>query len=559
MSDKPPSVFGIDLGTTYSCIAHVDEFNRAVVIPNSSGERITPSVIQFSGEERIVGIEAKNNAVLFPDETIDMVKREMGKKDSRYEIAGVFYTPEEISSYIVRKVVQDAEQYTGQAIKDVVITCPAYFGIPEREATAEAGKIAGLNVLSIINEPTAAAIAYGVNEGSDQVVLVYDLGGGTFDITMIKIEDGNITVICTDGDDHLGGRNWDEIIVNYMAEQWQDQTGSTEDPRDSTETLQDMFIRAEQAKKTLSQREKTDIPIIHECQRARVTLTLEKFDELTANLLDRTIVKTHFVLDEAKGRGIDKFDKLLLVGGATRMKQISQRVGAEFDCEPQLFEPDEAVSKGAAIFGQKLALDQEIKINIAEQLEKDGAAPVNVDEIVLDDTEPSVVALAQKKVAEERGIKVGDVQEQTKTTIINVTSRSFGVIAWDSSKDREIVSNLVKRNDALPVDVTQTFGTMEANQRIAEIHIADNLTGEAECEVSMSRVIGQVDMELPPGLPASSPIEITFSLNEQGRLVMKAKEMTTGKDVATELQTEAGSSVEDIEAAKQRATGIVVS
>lgn len=200
------TIFGIDLGTTYSCIAYVDESNRPTVVPNSAGDRTTPSVVQVSGEEVIVGKEAKNSSMLDPEETVDMIKRSMGKDEPR-EIGDKFYTPEEISSFVLRKVVQDAQQYTGKKITDVVITCPAYFGIPERNATQKAGEIAGLNVRSIINEPTAAAISYGMNEESDKVALVYDLGGGTFDVTIIKIEGSKIIVVCTDGDHNLGGRN----------------------------------------------------------------------------------------------------------------------------------------------------------------------------------------------------------------------------------------------------------------------------------------------------------------------------------------------------------------
>lgn len=240
MTQQTTTVFGIDLGTTYSCIAHIDEYGRPATIPNAEGDRTTPSVIFFDGESRIVGKEAKNNAVLYPDQVVELVKRQMGQSDWVFFYDGKEYTPEEISSYIIRKVVGDAETALGISITDVVITCPAYFGINEREATAKAGEIAGLNVRSIINEPTAAAISYGLHEELDQVVLVYDLGGGTFDITMIDIKSGEVNVIATGGDHHLGGRNWDEIVVNYLAEQWMTITGSGEDPLDDLETVQDL-------------------------------------------------------------------------------------------------------------------------------------------------------------------------------------------------------------------------------------------------------------------------------------------------------------------------------
>ena len=207
------TIFGIDLGTTYSCIAYVDEYGRPSVVPNVDSDRTTPSVVLFSGDERIVGKEAKQTSKLEPDNVVDMVKRFMGKSS---EFAFIYneknYTPEEISSYIIKKLVQDAEQNYGQKITDVVVTCPAYFGELERASTKAAGEIAGLNVRAILNEPTAAAISYGINQEEDQTILVYDLGGGTFDITVIQIEGNNIQVVCTDGDHNLGGRNWDEEV-----------------------------------------------------------------------------------------------------------------------------------------------------------------------------------------------------------------------------------------------------------------------------------------------------------------------------------------------------------
>jgi molecular chaperone DnaK len=223
-------IFGIDLGTTYSCIAYVDEFGKSVIISNSEGDRTTPSVVQFEENNRVVGKEAKNSAVLNPSQVVEMVKRHVGESNWRFGYNGTEYTAEEISSYILRKLVEDAEQSLGFSVKDVVITCPAYFGIAQRDATAHAGEIAGLNVREVINEPTAAAIMYGLQNEQDQVVLVYDLGGGTFDITVIEISAGAITVIATGGDHNLGGRNWDEAVVRYLAEQWKRETGSSDDP-----------------------------------------------------------------------------------------------------------------------------------------------------------------------------------------------------------------------------------------------------------------------------------------------------------------------------------------
>ncbi len=554
MTEQMTPIFGIDLGTTYSCVAYVDEYGRPAVVPNSAGDRTTPSVVQFDGAERIVGKEAKNSLLLYPDATVELIKREMGNPAYTFYYDGQKYTPEEISSYIVRKVVQDAAQYTGHAIQDVVITCPAYFGIPEREATARAGAIAGLNVRSIINEPTAAAIAYGVHEQADQVILVYDLGGGTFDTTMIEIKDGNITVICTDGDHFLGGRNWDEIVVTYLAREWQREAGSAEDPLDQSETLQDLFMRAEQAKYTLTQRDRAEVSVTHNGQRARVTLTREKFDELTDSLLTRTVELTRQTLAEAARRGYARFDQLLLVGGSTRMPQVARRLREEFGVEPKLFEPDEAVAKGAAIFGQKLMLDQEIRIRIAEAT---GVAP---ESVAVEATAQHVIEAAQEAVARDYGLQLGSVRKQAETTIVNVTSRSFGVVAWSTSLQREVVSNLIQRNDPLPAAANQRFGTREPNQLTALIQIVDNLSSDAQYDPPpASRLIAEAELRLPAGLPTGSPVEITFDLNEQGRLTAHARELTGGQTVEVEIETELGASEEELREAAARSQSITVS
>jgi molecular chaperone DnaK len=553
MAGESP-IFGIDLGTTYSCIAYVDEYNRPTVVPNIAGDRTTPSVVQFSGTERIVGKEAKNSSALYPDTTVDMVKRYMGRSNEfSFNYEETSYTPEEISSYILRRVVQDAEQYTSYKITDVVITCPAYFGIPEREATAKAGEIAGLNVRSIINEPTAAAIAYGVNEQTDQTVLVYDLGGGTFDVTIIKIESGNITVVCTDGDHYLGGRNWDEMIVRYLAEEWQKQTGSSNDPLDSSEVLQDLYEKAEKAKQTLTAREKTDIRIVHDALSARITLTREKFDELTEGLLNRTIELTKQALAEANKRGVSDFDQLLMVGGSTRMPQVAKRLLAELGKEPKFSEPDEAVAKGAAIYGQKLMLDDEFIKRLA------GAVGVPSEKINLEQVDSKVLEEVQQELANDYGLQLPAVKKSLVTKITNVTSRTFGIVTWHSRKQKEVVTNMILRNDPLPATITQTFGTRDDNQETIELIILDNLSSDKEYEIVDSRELGKTEMALPAGLPENSPIEVTFQLNEQGRLHMRARELKEGREVEIELQTECVTSIEEINAAAVRSKSLVIS
>jgi molecular chaperone DnaK len=542
------TVFGIDLGTTYSCIAYIDEYGRPATVPNAEGERITPSVVFFDGEQRIVGNEAKNNSVAYPDQVVAMVKRQMGQRDWVFFFNGAEYSAEEASSYILRKVVGDAEAFLGHKISDVVITCPAYFGVNEREATARAGEIAGLTVRSIINEPTAAAISYGLHDESDQVVLVYDLGGGTFDITMIEIKGGEINVIATGGDHYLGGRNWDETIVNYLAEQWVALTGSNEDPMDDIETVQDLFAKAEQAKKSLSAREKTDVTVTHAGQREKITLTREKFDELTGNLLERTVEYTHNMLREAEKKGFSRFDQILLVGGSTRMPQVIDRLRSEFSMEPKSFDPDEAVAKGAAWYGQKLAIGDLIQIKI------EGWGGTNAGA-----ANPEIVERARQEVAEEMGLTLPSVQKYDALSITNVTSRSFGVVAFDGRTNEEIVSNIIRVNDSVPAEATQRFGTMEANQQHADIRIVENIISDERADLASSEEIGNASLNLPSGLPANAAIEITFKLNEQGRLHATARELSDNRVVEVDIQTTRVISDSELAAAKARSKQLVVS
>jgi len=550
MSDK--TIFGIDLGTTYSAIAYVDQYQRPTVIPNAEGDLTTPSVVQFDNEERIVGKEARNSAALYPDATVSMIKRQMGNANYRFHYNGQDYSPQEISSYILKRLAQDAEAFSGIAVKDVVITCPAYFGITEREATAEAGQLAGFNVLSIINEPTAAAIAYGVHNTNDQTVLVYDLGGGTFDVTIINIQNGDIVVIATDGDHFLGGRNWDELVVNFLAEAWQREVGSSDDPLSSLETLEDLFLKAQEAKHTLTQREKTDVRVIHEGQTARIPLTRQQFDQLTQPLLNRTIELTKQVLEVGAQKGFSKIDQVLLVGGSSRMPQVMQALKPLFEVEPKLYEPDLAVAKGAAIYGQKLALDQEIRIRIAAKLGTDAEA-VDTQKVPA-----AVLEAAQVDVARESGLQLDAVKALSTQVIQNVASRSFGIVAWDPKQGRDVVSNLIKRNQAVPAQSIKRYGTKSANQNSVLIRIVENLSDESIAELSNSRQIGEAELMLPPGLPAEAPIEVTYRLDEQGRLHIRARDVTNERDVTVVVDTVGGLSEQERQAAANRSRDLII-
>lgn len=554
MTNQGTTIFGIDLGTTYSCIAYVDEYGKAVVIPNSEGDRTTPSVVQFEGNNRVVGKEAKNSAVLNPRQVVEMVKRHMGEADWRFEYEGMEYTAAEVSSYILRKLADDAEQYLDCPVKDVVITCPAYFGIAQRDATAHAGEIAGFNVKEVINEPTAAAIMYGLQNEQDQVVLVYDLGGGTFDITVIEIKSGAITVVATGGDHYLGGRNWDEAVVMYLAEQWKAETSSNDDPTDSEETQQDLWGKAEQAKWALTARQETKVVVTHAGQRVGVTLSREKFNELTAHLLERTIDFTRSTMAEAKIRGYTTFDQILLVGGSTKMPQVAERLKAEFGLPLRVFDPDEAVAKGAAVYGWKLALDEKIQIKIAEMV------GTSADQVDMAAVPQKIVEQAQESVARDSGLKLTSVKSVSGMSVTNVASHSFGIIAIDDSTNQEVIANMVIVNDPLPLSKTQTFQTFEADQESVELKVMENgETAHRVDDVTVGQEIGNAVLHLPPRLPLHAPIEVTFELQKDGRLYITGREPQSNASIKIDIQTSRNLSEEELQKAKARSRNVVVS
>lgn len=553
MSDPINKIFGIDLGTTYSSIAYVDEYGKPVIIPNAENQRITPSVVFFDGSEIVVGDVAKESAKLYPNEVVSFIKRSMGEANFLYEYDGKNYRPEEISSYILRKVAQDAEQTIGEKVQDVVITCPAYFGINEREATRKAGEIAGFNVRQIINEPTAAAIAYGtVQETENRVVLVYDLGGGTFDITMIDIQENSIDVICTGGDHNLGGKDWDDRIVAFLVQEFQRQTQSEEDILEDPDTWQDLQLSSEKSKKILSQRDKTPISITHGGDRVKVELSREKFLEITEDLLERTIALTHEMLKEAKAKGYEHFDEIIMVGGSTRMPQIPERIRQEFDMEPRMFDPDEAVAKGAAIYGWKLSLNDGLIRRIAQKTNRN----IEDEENIIETTPKKIMEEVAKQMSEETGVTLSAVRRSTMR-IRDVASKSFGVVARRPN-NQEGVFNLILKNTAVPVETKRTFYTPESNQERVLIRIMENETNEKVVAVEHSIEIGTAVLDLPEGLAEDSPVEINFNLNREGRLQITAMETTENRQVVAKIETSSVIQGKELEEAIERAQHLVV-
>jgi molecular chaperone DnaK (HSP70) len=558
MSNKIKRIFGIDLGTTYSSIAYVDEYGKPVIMPNAENQHLTPSVVFFDEGNIVVGDVAKESAKIYPDEVVSFVKRSIGEPNFLFEYDSKTYRSEEISSYIIKKVVQDAEHNLGEKITDVVITCPAYFGINEREATKKAGEIAGYNVRQVINEPTAAAIAYGTAESSQhKTVLVYDLGGGTFDITMIDINPDAIEVICTGGDHNLGGKDWDDRIVSCLVDEFQKATKIEDDILDDPDTCQELQLSAEKAKKVLSQREKTPIAITHGGERVKVELEREKFEELTADLLERTVTFTNEMLEEARKKGYDKFDEIILVGGATRMPCIQERIEKEFSMKPKIYDPDESVTKGAAIYGWKLALND----GLIQRISENTGAKINTGGDIIDLTEavdvtPAQIQEAVRQVADETGYTLAAVERSTMK-VKNVTSKSFGVIVRNRQNE-EIVFNLITRNTSVPVKTKKAFYTGIADQDTVLIRIMENETSETTIPPQNALEIGTAVLDLPDGLPADLPVEITFNLDMGGCLQINAVETSEARTVDVTLDTCAVINGDELEEAKTRCQSLVV-
>src|SRR3989304_7711901 len=352
MSDFIP-VVGIDLGTTFSAIAYIDEHNKPVVIPNQENKPITPSVVHFSDKDTfVVGEEAANRMLVDKDNTVSFVKREMGNPNYKVIIHGRSYTPQEISAKILAKLKKDAETYFKNngldiEVKDVVITVPAYFGMEQRGATKEAGEIAGLNVLNIVNEPTAAALAFGINNlGKDQTVFVFDLGGGTFDATILQITGNSIDMLASDGNARLGGKDWDDLLVKYCSEIFKNKHGS--DPQDDSNSYQELYDRVLKTKISLSKMSKSVIPVSHEGKTEKVEVSREKFEKLSVDIVSQCKYLSEHVLEKACKKWSD-IDIVLLVGGSTYMPMIRSLVRDMSGNEPSTdVNPDQCVAIGAA-------------------------------------------------------------------------------------------------------------------------------------------------------------------------------------------------------------------
>lgn len=543
-------VFGIDLGTTYSCIARVDETGRAEVIKNLEGENTTPSVVAFEDNSVIVGSDAKEESSIKPETTVLLAKSYMGKKVSMLDYNGEPKMPEEISSYILKKLTRDASEQLGVEVKDVVITCPAYFGTAERTATKNAGKIAGLNVLEIISEPTAAAIYYGCTRKlEEKTILVYDLGGGTFDVTVMRISANKIEVICSDGDHDLGGKNWDEILMVYLLNQFSQKVGYEVEPDEYLDQrLRDL---AEKLKKRLTSSTKASGILEGDGRQEKLSVNREEFDRMTSVYLRETMNKVDAVLEIAQSKGY-QVDEVLLVGGSTRMPQIKETLEKKFGKEKiQFLEPDEAVAKGAAIHAVNVYVNNQKNFT-----EKDFEAEENVQVNINGDIkELNAKDYKEKLSFSPEMMSLGGKARE----VVMATTKSFALNPIVNGK--QIGYNMIIKNQPLNngfLEVSKVFGTYFENQEIVNIAIYENDSMEEYFELEENLKLGDVNLELPKRLPKKSPIEITLKLTKEGILEVKGLDKTSNKKVKVEMNTKGIMLNEELEKIKCKVQGITL-
>jgi molecular chaperone DnaK len=553
MPEEAASYFGIDLGTTYSAISYIDGYGKPAVIRNaSSGKETVPSVVYFeSAGNVVVGEQAKNLAVVYPDKVVQRVKRDMGR-ERNWEFDGTSYTPESISALILKRLAEDAQEETGKKVGDVVITVPAYFGMLEREATKQAGTIAGLNVVGIVPEPVAAAMQYDVSSAdAERIVLVYDLGGGTFDTTVIRISADRIDVLCTDGDQELGGVDWDDRLVSYLVDEFRSQAAPADDPADDRQFMQELREKAEDLKRQLSNVTSRTLPVRFGGGSATVEITRDAFEQMTRDLLDRTLSYTERTLEKLAKKLFEsgdpalRIDEVLLVGGSSRMPAVKAALEAKYPSwRPRLHDPDLAVAKGAAQYALTSAI-----FNWSG--DEDGA-PTEQEQ------RQRVAA-----IADAANLDPATLFKAGQKEITTVLPKAFGVRMVDTTKPgwesdiegASYIAHLVHADQSLPTVQRIAAGTVQADQRAVEVEIYEQAGGEESREMSANKAVDQgkgLITGLPPQLPVNSLIDVVMTVDRGGILEVTAIEPGSGRNLKIEVQVSVLSDEE-----VQRATAAV--
>jgi molecular chaperone DnaK len=525
-----PDLLGIDLGTTFSAMAVVDQFGKPMVVPNAEGFPTTPSVIHFYERDAcVVGEEAVKMAVVDPTNVVRFIKRSMGEADFTLEFFGRTYSPQELSAIILKKLRDDATEALGTEIQDVVITVPAYFNSAQRGATAEAGRIAGFNVLSIINEPTTAAISYGIEKlGGNSKVLVFDLGGGTFDVTLMEIAGISFRTIASDGNAELGGKDWDDRLLNHVAEQFAEKFSL--DPRDDPQPYQELYERCLNAKISLSSKPRAVIPVNFRGHRMVASLTREEFEAMTRDLVEQCADTCNIVLDRA-GLHWPDLDEVLLVGGSTRMPMIRRELQTLAGKPPAKgVNPDECVALGAALAGvlrhrPKHPALVSHRQSLARRARQTAAqpSPVLADVEALSDTTDGAGAMAAKLGGGDTAALDfrGDAPQRSldgldsqvlgglpSVRITDATTHPLGIVVLDKDLNERVV-NLIPPSTPVPCEKRGRFAYAYDNMTAVRVEVTEG-TGSSRDEV---KVVGEVILENLPPRPRGTAIDVIYRYN----------------------------------------------
>jgi len=504
---------GIDLGTTYSCVSYVDENGTVKIIDNSEGEQTTPSVVYFAENGEItVGSTARSEGGLTPERLVERVKNYMGDPSFTITQDGNDYSASAVSSVILKKLVRDAQTFLGEDIEGAVITCPAYFGDAARAATKAAGEAAGINVLKILDEPTAAGLAYGNsrNEDMQKTVLVYDLGGGTFDCTVLKIDfkgtSKQMEVLTTGGDHQLGGKDWDARLSEYVRNEFAQKTGaSVEDMENDVEMRAWFSENTEKAKKLLTSKTSTALTVSFSGNKEKVEITRDAFDSATTAELERTILLIDDMLSKKDISMANDIDEILLVGGSTRMPQVQQKLEQVYGRPISFFEPDKAVAMGAALI----------------------AAGANLDASGSSGAEGGKAALG--------GATNVTLSDGSNAVVIEKCTKSYGLVATINGQEK--ISNLIFKDEVKPAHFQDDFVTSVANQTSLNLRVYESTSMEKEVELSDGKQMYEsCEIALDPGLPDAAPITIIFDLDPNGELDVTAIDETRGKPTKVRMK-----------------------